>query len=115
MARRIGNGSKEFFGYQGLNKRENYKRRSLGDPKEGNLRWKLFHREERPAVERHIIDTSEWTFANHRCVMGKHFGFDCYTSGLCELAALCKAIWTIVHLKIEKLRSRLFTARASGA
>ena len=43
--------------------------------KEGKRRWKLFHREERPALERHIIDTSEWTFANHRYVMGQHSGF----------------------------------------
>ena len=46
-----------------------------GDGKQVKLRWKLFHREKRPAPERNTIDASEWTFANHRCVMGKHFGF----------------------------------------
>ena len=49
--------------------------RSLRDRKQVKLRWKLFHREERPALERHIIDTSEWTCANHRCVIGHAFWF----------------------------------------
>ena len=70
----IGNGSRVFSGQVGLNKRET-ERHSLGDGKQVKLRWKLFHREKRPALERNTIDTSEWTFANHRCVMGKHFGF----------------------------------------
>ena len=42
--------------------------------KQVKLRWKLFHREKPPALER-TYRSSEWTFANHRCVMGKHFGF----------------------------------------
>lgn len=48
---------------------------SLGDGKQPMLRGKLFLREKRPALERHTIATSEWTFANHQGVMGKHFGF----------------------------------------
>ena len=36
--------------------------------------WKLFHREECPALERNIIDTSEWTCASYRYVMGQHLG-----------------------------------------
>jgi len=35
---------------------------------------KLFHREQRPALKRNIIDTSEWTCANYRYVTGHHFG-----------------------------------------
>ena len=35
---------------------------------------KLFHREERPALERNIIDTSERARANYRYVIGQHFG-----------------------------------------
>ena len=64
--------------------------------------WKLFHREERPALERNIIDTSEWARANYRYVIGQHFGL-CkrYTSGHSELATLCKefdrlCIWQII-------------------
>ena len=34
----------------------------------------LLHREERPAPERNIIDTSEWTRTNYRYVTGHHFG-----------------------------------------
>ena len=64
-----------FSGYQGPNKRENYRPRLWG-PKGGKATVELFHREERPALERHTIDTSEWTRASHRHVMGKHFGLD---------------------------------------
>jgi len=46
----------------------------FGDRKEGKLRWKLFHREERPALERNIIDTSERARAKYRYVIGQHFG-----------------------------------------
>jgi hypothetical protein len=31
---------------------------------------KLFHREQRPALKRNIIDTSEWTWANDQYVIG---------------------------------------------
>ena len=34
------------------------------DQKEGSYRWKLLHREARPALERDIIDTSERARAN---------------------------------------------------
>jgi len=52
--------SKELFG---PNKRVK-ERQSYGDGKEGKAtEWKLFHREARPAFERHIIDTSEWPCA----------------------------------------------------
>jgi len=46
----------------------------LWGPKGGKATVELFHREERPALERHIIDTSEWTCANHRHVMEPHCG-----------------------------------------
>ncbi len=36
--------------------------------------WKLFRREERPALERNIIDTPKRTRADYRNVMGQHFG-----------------------------------------
>jgi hypothetical protein len=59
----------------------------------------LFHREKRPALERHIIDTSEWTRANDRYVMkGLHFRSQEYTRGLNELAALCKIVQALAHL-----------------
>ena len=47
--------------------------RALGAKRREIYRWKLFHREERPALERNIIDTSEWACANYRHVMGQHF------------------------------------------
>ena len=50
--------------------------------------WKLFHREQRPTPERHIIDASEWTCANYRYVIGQHWSIT-YTSESSELAALC--------------------------
>jgi hypothetical protein len=59
----------------------------------------LIHREKRPALERHIIDTSEWTRANDRYVMkGLHFRSQEYTRGLNELAALCKIVQALAHL-----------------
>jgi hypothetical protein len=48
--------------------------RALRTERKESYRWKLFHREERPALERDIIDASEWTWANDRYVMGQHFG-----------------------------------------
>jgi hypothetical protein len=39
-----------------------------------NCWWKLFHREERPTLERNIIDTSERARANYRYLNGQHFG-----------------------------------------
>ena len=50
-------------------------RQSFGAKKEGSDRRKLFHREERPTLERNIIDTSERARANYRYVIGEHFGF----------------------------------------
>jgi hypothetical protein len=44
------------------------------DREEGKLRGKLLHREQRLALERNIVDTSEGTRANYRCVSGQHFG-----------------------------------------
>ena len=38
-------------------------------------RYGVFHREERPTLERNIIDTSERARANYRYVIGQHFGF----------------------------------------
>jgi hypothetical protein len=48
--------------------------RALGTERRESYGWKLFHREERPALERDIIDTSEWTCAKYRYVLGQHFG-----------------------------------------
>ena len=73
MANGIGKVSKEFSGCEGPNEREEKAPELLGR-QEGKLRRKLFHREERPALERDIIDTSEWTCANYRYVPGQHFG-----------------------------------------
>jgi hypothetical protein len=51
----------------------------------------LFHREERPALERNIIDTSERRRTNYRYdEIGQHFGFGRYTNEIGELAILCK-------------------------
>jgi hypothetical protein len=48
---------------------------TVGTEKEGKAnRWKLFHREEHPTLERHIIDASERALANYRYVIGQHFG-----------------------------------------
>jgi hypothetical protein len=64
--------SKELFGILVI-RREN-ERQSFGDGKEGKAtEWKLFHREERPARGRNVIDTSERTCPDHRYVMGQHF------------------------------------------
>ena len=58
----------------GPNKRQN-SARALGLKKEGKLRWKLFHREERPALERNIIDTSTSDVSNRLiCENGWHCG-----------------------------------------
>jgi len=48
--------------------------------------WGLEGGESYPAPERHIIDTSERTWANNRYVMGKHFGVLADTSEPDELA-----------------------------
>ena len=58
-----------------------------GREKRGKLRRRLFHREERPTLERNIIDTSERTCANHRYVMGVAFWVLAYTS---EARRTCK-------------------------
>ena len=52
---------------------------------------KLFHREQRPALERNIIDTSDWTWATHRYVTGRHFWLLRYTSRFIQLAHICQA------------------------
>ena len=76
---------KAFSGYGPLGARK--ERRSFGVQKGRKRRGgKLFHREERPARERHIIDTSEWTCANYRYVIGWHFWVLPYTSEPGELA-----------------------------
>jgi hypothetical protein len=46
--------------------------RVFGAIKEGSDRRKLFHREERPALKRDIIDTSERARTNYRYVIGQH-------------------------------------------
>jgi hypothetical protein len=48
--------------------------RVFGAIKEGSDRRKLFHLEERPALKRDIIDTSERARANYRYMIGQHFG-----------------------------------------
>ena len=71
MARVFGYGSNEFVDWV---QKAREVRQSFGDEKEGKRRWKLFHREERPTLERNIIDTSERARANYRYVIGQHFG-----------------------------------------
>jgi hypothetical protein len=53
-------------------------RQSFWTKEEGKLRGKLFHREERPALERDTIDTSEGAPANYRYVIGQHWGITVY-------------------------------------
>jgi hypothetical protein len=58
-----------------------------GDLNGESYGWKLFHREECPALERNIIDTSERACASYRYVSGQHFGLlKRYTRGHSELA-----------------------------
>jgi hypothetical protein len=65
--------SKELFGIR-VSRREN-ERQSFRDGKEGKAtERKLLHREERPARERNVIDTSERARTNYRYVIGQHFG-----------------------------------------
>jgi hypothetical protein len=64
--------------------------RGCKDRKEGKLRRKLFHREERPTLERHIIDTSEWTCANHRHVMEPHLVCEDIRAGSADLQLCAK-------------------------
>jgi hypothetical protein len=40
---------------------------------------------ERPTLERHIIDTSEWTCANHRHVMEPHLVCEDIRAGSADL------------------------------
>ena len=49
-------------------------RASFGEESREKLRGRLLHREERPTLERNIIDTSEKARANYRYVIGQHFG-----------------------------------------
>jgi hypothetical protein len=45
----------------------------LGPKRTESYRWKLLHREERPTLERNIIDTSERALVNYRYMIGQHF------------------------------------------
>ena len=47
---------------------------------------KLFHREDRGALERDIIDTSWQTYSSHRCLISLHFGALLNTNVRRELA-----------------------------
>jgi hypothetical protein len=58
--------AKEFSGYGPL-KRDN-ERQNLRTKGRRATGGELFHREERPALERNVINTSERTAANHRRV-----------------------------------------------
>jgi hypothetical protein len=79
------------------------RRQSFGEPKRReSYGWKLFHRKERPALERSIIDTSEWARANYRYVMKQHLDlFKRYTSGLSELAARCGYLSAVYRAKYQ--------------
>ena len=68
----FGYGWKDGCGY-GPQKRSK-ERQSFGAIEERRDRRKLFHREERPTLERNIIDTSERARANYRYLIGQHFG-----------------------------------------
>jgi hypothetical protein len=50
----------------------------------------LFHREERPTLERNIIDVSERARANYRYLICQHFGYSIYTNQFSEVAIWCK-------------------------
>jgi hypothetical protein len=68
-----------------------------------------------PALERNIIDAFEWTRANHRYVIGEHFGFRRYTSGLSELATLCRLFGHLCnYLSISVLRGGTNPAATSN-
>ena len=67
----IRHGSKDFSGYGSRQARELAP--ELSGPKGGKATVELFHREKRPALKRYIIDTSEWTRAGYRYVIGQHF------------------------------------------
>ena len=73
VAKSIGNGLTEFSGY-GIQTSARASARALGTEWRESYRWKLFHREERPALKRNIIDTSELARASYRYVIGQHFG-----------------------------------------
>ena len=74
---------------------------------------KLFHREERPAPERYIVDTSEWTCANHRHVMGQHFlTFGDIRVGSANLQLFAKYFPRLCLMTVRNNHwSKLFTAR----
>ncbi len=62
---------------------------SFGGGKEGKRRWKLFHREKGPTIERNIIDPSGWTRKHYRYVFGQHWRVKIYdrvqrTCNLCR-------------------------------
>ena len=85
----------------------------MGTGTRGKLpEWKPFHLEERPAPERHIIDTSEWTSPNYRYVKGCHFG----DIGVYERARrICK--YFVLELRIEwqrRVRKYLFVELNEG-
>jgi hypothetical protein len=80
---------RSFSGYRPL-KRDNERQNLRTEGRRVNG-GKLFHREERPARERDIIDTSEWTWANYRYVIGQHFGLWRYTNGTCNFVQRIRA------------------------
>jgi hypothetical protein len=59
VAKGIGNGLTEFSGF-GIQTSARASAGALGTERKESYKWKLLHREERPALERNIIDTSEW-------------------------------------------------------
>jgi hypothetical protein len=65
-------GRRSFSGYRSL-KRDN-ERQNLRTEGRRVTGGKLFHREERPTLERNIIDTSERARASYRYMIGQHFG-----------------------------------------
>ena len=79
--------SKELSGIR-VRRREN-EHQSFSDGKEGEAtEWKLFHQEKRPALKRHVIDTSWRAYYGHQYVLRRHFWILAYTSEVGELAAM---------------------------
>ena len=71
--------------------------------KGGTATGRLLHREERPTLERNIIDTSERARANYRNLIGQHFRHSIYTNQFSEVATLCReferlCIWQIFSM-----------------
>jgi hypothetical protein len=72
VANGIGNGLKDSSEY-GIQTSARTSARAFGTGKEGKLRGDLLHREQRPALERNIIDTSPSGVSNRLICEGQKF------------------------------------------